>query len=75
MFKIQSLSKYSPLAAIHILRCFFHCSKQFLNPSILMPFSASAIFRFTSSALVKLFPLRAFYIGETKKRVPQGKIG
>ena len=30
-FKLQSSSKYSPFDAIHLLRWFFHCSKQFLN--------------------------------------------
>ena len=44
MFKLQSPTKYSPFDVIHLLRCFFHCSKQFLNSSILMPFSASDIF-------------------------------
>ena len=44
LFKFQSPSKISPFDAIHILICFLHCSKQFLNASILMPFSASVIF-------------------------------
>ena len=48
--KLQSPSKYSPFDAIHLSRRFFHCSKQFLNASILMPFSASAFF-----FLVKFF--------------------
>ena len=61
MFKLQSPSKYSPFDAIHLLRFFFHCSKQFLNSSILMPFSASAIFCFTYSTLTKHFPLRPFF--------------
>ena len=43
MFKLQSPSEYSSLDAIHLSRPFFHYSKQFLNSSILMPFSASAI--------------------------------
>ena len=46
---------------------FFHCSKLFLNLSILMPFSASAIFGFTSSTSAKYFPLRTFFMGETEK--------
>ena len=37
MFKFQSPSKYSLFDAIHLLRQCFHCSKQFLNPSILVP--------------------------------------
>ena len=36
-FKLQPPSKYSPFDAIHLSRCFFHCSKRFLNSSILMP--------------------------------------
>ena len=39
-----------------------HPSKQFLNLSILMPFSMSAIFYSTSSASAKCFPLRTFFI-------------
>ena len=41
---VTSPSKYSQFDAIHLLRHFFHCWKQFLNLLILMPFSASAIF-------------------------------
>ena len=67
-FKLQSPSKYSPLNAIHLSRCFFHCSQQFLNVSILMPFSASAVFYFTSSTLTKHFPLRTFLIWRNKKK-------
>ena len=69
-FKFQSPSKYSPFDAIHLSRCLFHCSKQFLNLSILMPFSASAVFCFTSSILAKCFPLRTFsLIQENKKKL------
>ena len=65
MFKLQWLSKYSPFDAVHVSRCFFHCSKQFLNSSILMPFSASAVFCFISSTLAKHFSLRAsFHLGK-----------
>ena len=62
-FKLQS----PPFHAIHLLRCFFHCSKQFLNLSILMPFSASAGFCFTSSEMAKHFLLRTFFIRGNKK--------
>ena len=71
MFKLQSPSRHSPFEVIHLLRCFSHCSKQFLNLSILMPFSASAGFFFlvlvflvcfTSSTSTKCFPLRTFFI-------------
>ena len=72
--KLQSPSKYSPFDAIHLLRCFFHCSKQFLNSSILMPFSVSAIFCFTSSTSAKHCPLRTFFhSGKQQKKVPLGK--
>ena len=68
MFKLQSSSKYSPFDAIHLSIHFFHCSKQFLNSSILMLFSASAI------SLFHLFPIRKtfsseefFHLGKQKK--------
>ena len=69
LFKLQSSSNYSPFDAIHLSRCFFHCSKQFLNLSILMAFSASdRYFFFTSYTLAKCFPLRTFFIwGNTEK--------
>ena len=43
MFKLQSPTKYSPFDAINLSRFFFHCSKQVLNMSMLMLFSASAV--------------------------------
>ena len=66
---------HSPFDAIHLLIMFPHCTKQFLNLLILMPFCASAVFVccFTSSALPKHLPLRTFSYGETKK-VTQGNI-
>ena len=68
MLKLQSPSKYFPFDVIHLSRCFFHCPKQFLNSSILMPFSASAFFYFISSTSAKPFPLRTFFIqGNNKK--------
>ena len=67
MFKFQSPSKYSPFDAIHLSRHFFHCSKQFLNLLILMPFTVSAIFCFPSSTSAICFALRTFFSsGETK---------
>ena len=47
IFTLQSPSNYSPFDAIHLLRHFSHCSKQFFKSLILMPFSASAFFCFT----------------------------
>ena len=75
MFKLQSPSKYSTFDAIHLLRCFFHCSKRFLNLLIWVPFSASAVFCFTSSTLAKCFPLKtSFHLGK-QKEVAQGEMG
>ena len=70
-----SPSKYSPFDAIHLSRLFFHCTKQVLNLLILMAFSASAIFGFTSSTSVKYFLLRTFFIQGNKKKIVQGKLG
>ena len=56
------------------METFFHCLKQFLNSPIWMPFSASAVFCFTSSTSAKHFPLRTFSIRETNKNVAQGEI-
>ena len=53
---------------------FFHCSEQFLNKSVLMFFSASAIFCFTSSTQAKCLSLRTFVIRENKKQVDWGEI-
>ena len=74
MFKLQSPSKSSPFDAIYLSRV-FHCSKQFLNSSILMPFSASAIFCFTSSTMAKCFPLKIFFIKGKQKKIHSGMIG
>ena len=53
----------------------FHCSKQFSNSSILMPFSASAVFCFTSPTSAKHFHLRTFFIwGNKQTKVIWGKI-
>ena len=54
MFKLQSPSKYSLFATIHLSRL-FSTAQKFLNLLILMSFSASAFFCFTSSTLAKLF--------------------
>ena len=68
MFKLQSPSKCFPFDSINLLRHFFHCSKQFLNSLILIPFSASIIFCFTSSSLGKCLLLRTFFIQGNKKK-------
>ena len=66
MFKFQSASKYSPFDAIRVSRL-FSTAQKFLNSSMLMLFSASAVFCFTSSTSAKLFPLGTFFIQGTKK--------
>ena len=75
MFKLRSPSKYSPFDEYTYEDIFSHCSKQFLNSSILMLFSAPAIFCFTSSISAKCFLWGHFSSRETKKKVTQGKIG
>ena len=68
MFKFQSPSKYSPFDAIHLLRLLFYCSEQFLNLTTLMPFSASAIFCFTSSTWQNVSLWGLFSSVETKRK-------
>ena len=60
IFKLQSPSKYSPFDVMHLLT-FFHCSNQFLNSSVLMPFSASAIFCLHLLHMGKMFPFEDFF--------------
>ena len=75
MSKFQSPSKYSPFDTIHLSRCFFRHSKLFLNLSILMPFSATAIFCFTSSIWTKCFPLIIFFIWEDTENLLRARVG
>ena len=74
MLKLQSPSTYSPFDEIHLSRCFLHCSKQFLNLSILVPFSASAVFCFTSSTSAKHFLLRNCFIWGNKKSLSKSSM-
>ena len=67
-FKLQPPSKYPPLDAIYLSRCFVHCSKQCLTLSILVSFSTSAVFCFTSSMLVKRFPGDFFHPEKKQKK-------
>ena len=89
-FYIMYFSSYNhtyggiPQKTVLIKDCVFNCStpikmffpllKMFLNSCILMPFSASAVFCFTSSTSAKCFPLRTFSIWETNKKVAGGEI-
>ena len=75
MFKPQSSSKYSPFYAKHLLRHFFHCSKQFLNSSILMPFSSSAVFLCHLFHISKMFPFENFFHPGKQQKCCSGKIG
>ena len=75
MFKLQSPSKYSPFDGIHLSRFFFYCSSQFLNSSIFMSFSASAMFWFHLFHISKTFPFEDFFHQENKKKVAQCKMG
>ena len=68
MFKLQSPSKYS-FDAIHLLRHFLHCSKQFLNSSVFMPFFVSKLFHIS-----KTFPFEDFFHPGGKKNLTEGKI-
>ena len=76
MFKLQLPSKYSPSDAIHLLRCFFHCSRQFLNLSMLIPFSASSVFLFYLFNISKMFAFEDFFhVGKQKKNLLGVKSG
>ena len=52
MFKWQSPSKYLPFDTIHLLRHFFHCSKQFLNWWIFFSMFKNCIFIFKITLLL-----------------------
>ena len=66
MFKLQSPLKYSWCSTPY-WDVISTVQKQFCNSLILMPFSASAIFCFTTSTLTICFPLRTFFIQGNKK--------
>ena len=74
MFKLQSPSKSSPFDAVLLSRCFSAAQTVFELVN-LMPFSASTVFCFTSSTLAKRFPLRSFFIWETKKKLLGARSG
>ncbi|KAF6114805.1 hypothetical protein HJG60_010731 [Phyllostomus discolor] len=61
----QSPPEHPPSDARHPSRRF--CTAQCSNSSMLMPLSASAALRFTSSPAAKRFPLRTFHSGRQKK--------
>ena len=67
MFKFVTF-KVPPFDALQLSRCCFPLLK-----TVLMPFSAFASLCFISSTLAKCFPLRTFFIGETKRKSHLGQ--
>ena len=78
MFILTCLNFSHLQSILHLMQYtygdFFHCSKQFLNSSVLMPLSASVVFGFISSTSAKCFPLRTFFNQGNKKKVNWGEI-
>ena len=75
MFKLQSLSKYSPFDAIHLSRCFSTSRNSFWTRwfwclLVLLPFFVSPLPHWQNVSLWGLFSSR-----KTKKIVTWGKIG
>ena len=68
MFKLQS-----PASTFHLMQYTYRDVFPTAQ-NILMPFSASAVFCFTSSTSAKCFPLRTFFIWGNKKKVAWGEI-
>ena len=73
-FKLQPLSKHSPFDAIHPLRRFSTAPNSFWTHWFWWLLVLFAVFHFTSSTSAKHFPLRIFFIGQTKENVTWGKI-
>ena len=59
---------------MHLARCFFTAENSFWTHQFWGPFSASAIFYFTSSTC-KTFPFEDFFHLGKQKQVAQGDIG
>ena len=57
----------------HLSRRFPHCSKELLSSSILMPFSASAIFSFHLFHIGKTFPFEDFFHQGGQKNSHSGR--
>ena len=73
VFKLKSHSKYSPFEGIQPIETFF-LLKTVLNLSILMPFSASAVFVSPLRHWQNVFSFENSLFRETKK-VIRGEIG
>ena len=73
MFELQSPSKH-----LHWMPCtsrdFFPLLRTVLNSSLLMPFSASVVFCFTSSTWAKCFPSRTFFPSREKRNTAWSEI-
>ena len=55
---------------------FFHCSKQVLNSSVLMPFSGAAFFcLFRLFHISKMFPCEDIFHPRKQQKITQGEIG
>ena len=67
-FKPQSPSKSSPFDARHWLRLFSHCSKQFLNLLILIPFKCFCHFLLYLSHIGKTFLFEVFFHSGKQKK-------
>ena len=70
--ELQSPSKYLHLIQ-YTYQDVFSTVQKFSNSLIVMPFSVSAIFCFTSSTSGKHFPLRSFFHLGKQTKVPQGQ--
>ena len=55
------------------IETFFHCSKKSLNSSVLMPFSASAVFCYLFH-IGKKFPFKDYFHQGQQKKITQGEI-
>ena len=74
MFKLQSLSQYSPFDAIHLLRLFSTAQNRFWTHWFWCLLVFPLFFCFTSSILAKHFSLRIFFIWGNKKNVSHSQI-
>ena len=69
MFKLSVNFKVFSIWCNKPIEAFSHCSRQFLNLSVLMLFSASVGFCFTSPTLAKHFPFRTFFHPGKQKKI------
>ena len=74
MLKLESSSKCSPFNPIDLLRCFFYCSKQFLNLLTLMINLVLLPFLFHLFHIGKTFPFEDCFSSAETKKVAWGEI-